>query len=44
MKKISKLLEMSEMDVFEVNLEYIKKKVASFYTMFNREKVGKFHF
>jgi len=34
MKKISKILEVSEMDVFEV---------ASFYSMFNREKVGKFH-
>lgn len=34
MKKISKILEISEMDVFEV---------ASFYSMFNREKVGKYH-
>ena len=34
MKKIAKILELAEMDVFEV---------ASFYTMFNREKVGKFH-
>lgn len=34
MKKVSKILEISEMDVFEV---------ASFYSMFNREKVGKFH-
>lgn len=34
MKKISKILEISEMDVFEV---------ASFYSMYNRERVGKFH-
>jgi len=34
MKKISKLLEMPEMEVFEV---------ATFYTMFNRTRVGKFH-
>jgi len=34
MKKIAKILEIAEMDVFEV---------ASFYSMFNREKVGKFH-
>ena len=34
MKKIAKILEVAEMDVFEV---------ASFYSMFNREKVGKFH-
>ena len=34
MKKIAKILEISEMDVFEV---------ASFYSMFNREKIGKFH-
>ena len=34
MKKIAKLLEMPEIEVYEV---------SSFYTMFNREPVGKFH-
>ncbi|KAL4498613.1 hypothetical protein ABPG72_019731 [Tetrahymena utriculariae] len=34
MKKIAKLLEMPEIDVYEV---------ATFYTMYNREPVGKFH-
>lgn len=34
MRKVAKILEVSEMDVFEV---------ASFYTMFNREKVGRVH-
>lgn len=34
MKKVAKILEMPEMEIFEV---------ASFYTMYNREKVGKFH-
>lgn len=34
MKKIAKILEIAEIDVYEV---------ASFYTMFNREPVGKFH-
>lgn len=34
MKKIAKILEINEMEVFEV---------ASFYTMFNREKPGKYH-
>lgn len=34
MKKVAKVLEIPDMDVYEV---------ASFYTMFNREKVGKFH-
>jgi len=34
MKKVAKLVEVNEMDIYEV---------ASFYTMFNREKVGKFH-
>lgn len=34
MKKISKLLEMPEIDVYEV---------ATFYMMYNREPVGKFH-
>ena len=34
MKKVAKLLEISEMDVYGV---------ATFYTMFNREPVGKFH-
>ena len=34
MKKVAYILEVSEMEVYEV---------ASFYTMFNREKVGKFH-
>jgi NADH dehydrogenase (ubiquinone) flavoprotein 2 len=34
MKKIAKITEVNEMDVYEV---------ATFYTMFNRERVGKFH-
>ena len=34
MNKIAKILEISEMEVYEV---------ASFYTMFNREPVGKYH-
>ena len=34
MRKVAKIVEVNEMDVFEV---------ASFYTMFNRERVGKFH-
>ena len=34
MRKVAKVLEVPEMDVFEV---------ASFYTMFNRQKVGKIH-
>lgn len=34
MKKIAKVLGVAEMDVYEV---------ASFYTMFNRTKVGKYH-
>ncbi|CAG9329802.1 unnamed protein product [Blepharisma stoltei] len=34
MNKIAKILEISEMDVYEV---------CSFYTMFNREPVGKYH-
>jgi len=34
MKKIAKILDVADMDVYEV---------ASFYTMFNRTKVGKFH-
>lgn len=34
MNKIAKILEISEMDVYEV---------ASFYSMFNREPVGKYH-
>lgn len=34
MKKVAKILEVNEMDVYEV---------ASFYTMFNRTKVGKVH-
>ena len=34
MKKVAEVLEIPEMDVFEV---------ASFYTMFNRTRVGKFH-
>ena len=34
MNKIAKILEISEMDVYEV---------ASFFTMFNREPVGKYH-
>ena len=34
MRKVAKITEVNEMDVFEV---------ASFYTMFNRERVGKYH-
>ena len=34
MQKVAKIVEVNEMDVFEV---------ASFYTMFNRERVGKYH-
>ena len=34
MKKVAEVLEVPEMDVYEV---------ASFYTMFNRTRVGKFH-
>jgi len=34
MRKVAYIMEVPEIDVFEV---------ASFYTMFNREKVGKFH-
>lgn len=34
MRKVASILECSEMEVFEV---------AAFYTMFNREKVGKYH-
>jgi NADH dehydrogenase (ubiquinone) flavoprotein 2 len=34
MRKVAKITEVNEMDVYEV---------ASFYTMFNREKVGKYH-
>ena len=34
MRKVAQILEVPDMDVFEV---------ASFYTMFNREKVGKYH-
>jgi NADH dehydrogenase (ubiquinone) flavoprotein 2 len=34
MNKVAKVLEMAPMQVYEV---------ASFYTMFNRTKVGKFH-
>jgi len=34
MKKVAKILGVGEMDVFEV---------ASFYTMYNRSRVGKFH-
>ena len=34
MKKVAEILEIPEMDVYEV---------ASFYTMFNRTRVGKFH-
>ena len=34
MKKVAKVLDIAEMDVYEV---------ASFYTMFNRQRVGKFH-
>lgn len=34
MRKVAKITEVNEMDIYEV---------ASFYTMFNRERVGKFH-
>lgn len=34
MKKIAQILEISDMEVYEV---------SAFYTMFNREKVGKYH-
>lgn len=34
MRKVAKITEVNEMDVYEV---------ASFYTMFNRERVGKYH-
>jgi NADH dehydrogenase (ubiquinone) flavoprotein 2 len=34
MRKVAQILEVPEMDVFEV---------SAFYTMYNREKVGKFH-
>ena len=34
MNKVAKVLEMAPMQVFEV---------ASFYTMFNRQKLGKYH-
>lgn len=34
MKKVAKILEVPDMDIYEV---------ASFYTMYNRERVGKFH-
>lgn len=34
MKKVAEVLEIPDIDVFEV---------AAFYTMYNREKVGKFH-
>lgn len=34
MKKVAEVLEIPEVDVFEV---------ASFYTMYNRERVGKYH-
>jgi NADH dehydrogenase (ubiquinone) flavoprotein 2 len=34
MKKVAKLLEVPEIEIFEV---------ASFYTMFNRQPVGKYH-
>jgi len=34
MKKVAEILEIPEIDVYEV---------AAFYTMFNRERVGKFH-
>lgn len=34
MRKVARITEVNEMDIYEV---------ASFYTMFNREKVGKFH-
>ena len=34
MRTVAKICEVNEMDVYEV---------ASFYTMFNRERVGKFH-
>ena len=35
MKKVAKILEVPDMQVYEV---------ASFYTMYNRTKVGKYHF
>ena len=34
MNKVAKILEMAPIQVYEV---------ASFYTMFNRKKVGKYH-
>ena len=34
MRKVADIMEVSEMEVFEV---------AAFYTMFNREKIGKYH-
>jgi len=34
MKKVAKICEVTDMEVYEV---------ASFYTMYNREPVGKFH-
>ena len=34
MRKVAKIVEVNEMDVYEV---------ASFYTMFNRQRVGKYH-
>ena len=34
MQKVAKILKVSDMEVYEV---------ASFYTMYNREKPGKFH-
>lgn len=34
MRKVADILEISEMEVFEV---------AAFYTMFNRERIGKYH-
>jgi NADH dehydrogenase (ubiquinone) flavoprotein 2 len=34
MRKVAKIMEVSEIDVFET---------ASFYTMFNRVPVGKYH-
>lgn len=34
MKKVAQILEISDMEVYEV---------AAFYTMFNREKLGKYH-
>jgi NADH dehydrogenase (ubiquinone) flavoprotein 2 len=35
MNKVAKILEMTPMEVYEVD---------SFYTMFNRTKVGEYHF